>query len=575
MRRSRLLAAMVMPVLLLAFCSICSADGYTMPELRVKPPDMPIQRALVKYHDGIETLVIEATFEGEGKNFGWIIPVPSIPQKFESVSPGFLNTLSFQLNYLIKHRPRGLKPKIYLVVFLALPCFTFVLTGWRGGLVALVLSFIGIIAIPQFIPYRASSADSSPRIKLVGKEAIGNYEIFIIEAKGSGDLNTWLSANGFEKFPEKILPTLDDYIKKKWYFATAKLARKNQGLTAPHPIAIQFESEKIVYPMRLTALSPSDLNLELFVIASGEGVPINYNLKKIYCNTFDHKNVDRWQDYHYPDRYMPDKSLGFVGRSWFVFDGRWSGRWRYNQIGHPEAKKLMWDDCVVTRFEGRFSSREMKEDIIFELKDAEPYRAIAYSYQGARLYALKDPAYVFLIGLLILTIYYSIRLSGVPIHSRLKRLAIPFLVLSIVCIVVYHSSFSRIGEKKKVQVLGHTGSEWMNVVIWLKAFWADRGDLKMSDAELLDSIQKESKESKEYQAFNPYTFPYRRKKESAGAELVDLYSKNLPGLLNPYTKEPFIIEDSPGNITVERKDGLITAIILYHQSGSPYRILRE
>ena len=64
MRRRKMLAAMVMPFLLLAFCSICSADGKFMPEIGMKPPDMPIQRALVKYRDGIETLVIEATFEG-------------------------------------------------------------------------------------------------------------------------------------------------------------------------------------------------------------------------------------------------------------------------------------------------------------------------------------------------------------------------------------------------------------------------------------------------------------------------------------------------------------------------------
>jgi hypothetical protein len=492
----------------------------------VKPPDMPIQRALVKYRDGIETLVIEAAFEGEGKNFGWIIPVPSIPQKFERVSPGFLNTLSFLLNYQIKHRPRDLGFWKFQVVLLALTCFTFILTGWRSGVVALFLSFIVFIVAPQFTHFGASSTDSSG-IELVGKEAIGNYEIFIIEAKGSGDLNTWLSANGFEKFPEKILPTLDDYIKKKWYFAAAKLARKNQGLTAPHPIAIQFKSEKIVYPMRLTAFSPSDLNLELFVIASGEAVPINYNLKKIYCNTFDYEYLFSWDDV------SPDRSLGFVGRSRFAsVDGR--GWLSSDEIGHPETKKLMWDGCVVTRFAGRFSSREMKEDIIFELKDAEPYRAVAYSYQGARLFALKYPAIVFSIGLLILTIYYSIRLSGVPIMSRLKRLAIPFLVLAIVCIVVYVSSFSRIGEKKKVRVLGYHAADFKIALTDLEAFWVDLGDRKMSDAELEDSIQKGH---------------YR---------------------LNPYTRGPFIIEDSPGNITVERKDGLITGIILYHLTGCPY-----
>jgi hypothetical protein len=234
--------------------------------------------------------------------------------------------------------------------------------------------------------------------------------------------------------------------------------------------------------------------------------------------------VDSW------DGVSPDRSLGFVGRQ---------GYWAYSEIGHPEAKKLMWDGCVVTRFAGRFSSREMKEDILFGLKNAEPYRAVAYSYQGALLFGLKYPAYVFSIGLFILTLYYSPRLSGVPILSRFKRLARPFLVFSIVCIVVYVSSFLLIGEKKKVQVLGHTRSAWSIAHTTLAASLYDLKDvdLKMSDAELMDYFFKSHRE-----------------------------------LSNPYTKEAPIIEDSPGNITVERKDGLITGIIFYHQNGSPYLI---
>jgi len=526
MRRRKMLAAMVMPVLLLAFCRICSADGYIMPEVRVKPPDMPIQRALVKYHDGVETLVIEATFEGEGRNFGWIIPVPSIPQKFERVSPGLLNTLSFQLNYKIEHlEPWEIMPYLFLIMLLALNCFCWILAGWRSGLATLALTvIITLILIPQFAGYRASFTDS-PRIKLVGKEAIGNYEIFIIEAKGSSDLNNWLGANGFEKFPEKILPTLNDYIKKKWYFAAAKLTKKNQGLSAPHPIAIQFKSEKPVYPMRLTALSPSDLNLELFIIAGGEAVPINYSLKKIYCDIFDYTEMRSGIS---P---IPEDTLGFVGRGHIY-------PLRYNQIGHPEAKKLMWPGCVVTRFTGRFSSSEMKEDILFGLRDAEPYRAVVHSRQGALFSALRYPGILFSMGLLTLTIYYGNRLSKASRLSRFKSLARPLLVLSIVCIAVFVSSYLLMGEKKNVQVLGHTSSDWRSAATLLTAVLWDsvQGNLTMSDAELLDSI------SKEYPNFNPYT------------------------------REPFIIEDSPGNITVEREEGLITGIIFYWQTGSPYLI---
>ena len=85
---------------LLFVCRLSFADGCYIPEARKKLPDIPIQRALVEYREGIETLIIESTLDGEGNRFGWIIPVPNEPLRFEKISPGLLKTLSLQIHVL-------------------------------------------------------------------------------------------------------------------------------------------------------------------------------------------------------------------------------------------------------------------------------------------------------------------------------------------------------------------------------------------------------------------------------------------------------------------------------------------
>ena len=70
-------------------CRFSYADGVYMPEVRKKIPDIPVQRAVVKYLNGVETLIVESTFDGEGNNFGWIIPLPNIPHRIENFPPDF------------------------------------------------------------------------------------------------------------------------------------------------------------------------------------------------------------------------------------------------------------------------------------------------------------------------------------------------------------------------------------------------------------------------------------------------------------------------------------------------------
>jgi len=45
------------------------ADGVYIPAAKKKMPDIPVQRALVKYQGGIEALIVESTLNGEGHVF--------------------------------------------------------------------------------------------------------------------------------------------------------------------------------------------------------------------------------------------------------------------------------------------------------------------------------------------------------------------------------------------------------------------------------------------------------------------------------------------------------------------------
>jgi hypothetical protein len=42
------------------------------------------------------------------------------------------------------------------------------------------------------------------------------------------------------------------------------------------------------------------------------------------------------------------------------------------------------------------------------------------------------------------------------------------------------------------------------------------------------------------------------------------------GVKNPYTNRPIIMEASPGNFTVQRENGEIIEVFLYHRSGVEY-----
>jgi formylglycine-generating enzyme len=460
MKAKHIFMACVFPLAFLLLCCDCLADGVFVPPVTVtvtaktKLPDIPLQRAVIKYRNGHETLIIESTLDGKGMSFGWIIPVPSIPTKFERVPPDLLQELSKQTqpNIIYKY-DSNLGALFVVLICISVTCFLFLLKGPRVGVISLMISVavIGANFIFDFtrpfgtLPYGPSESASvgsevselsvSPRVEVVSRNVIGNYETFVLRVDKNADMNKWLVQNGFRELPKESNAIINDYVEKKWFFVAAKLFRGTEGASTPHPVLLDFEADQPVYPLRLTSLVDSKVYLELYVLAEKESVPINYDLKKKYCDFFDYKEYTTE-----PPKGGAKKDNKFIARGWYQ---------------HSSAKNVLWDGCVLTKLVGKMPSKDLKEDLFFKLQDAKPYRANVYSYKYAQKYALEYAIFYLIVGLPLLTAGCGVVLREELKSPKVKEYVTIGLLSAalVVAVIAFIYSYSSLGEKTEVTIV--------------------------------------------------------------------------------------------------------------------------
>ncbi len=195
------------------------ADGGFFP-----PPDYYMyetdQRAMIFYEGGLETLILSATFQGDAKDFGWVVPTPSRPEVGKSSDELFtsLDELT-QVEQEIRPMPLGLEEGLQL----------------------------------------GQQKDS---VYIVETEKIEYYDITVLTADDSQALAKWLEKNKYH-FPEEASYILDSYIQNKWFFTAIKIDAEaiSPGVTSQlregHmvPLQLKFLTDKIVFPLRISSVT--------------------------------------------------------------------------------------------------------------------------------------------------------------------------------------------------------------------------------------------------------------------------------------------------------------------------------
>jgi hypothetical protein len=238
-----------------------------------------IQRTYVMYKEGIETMVLHPQFKGEIDDFGMLIPFPS-PPEIRKVD----DNIFAQLESAIA------PPEIHIFHYDDMSQFGFGLggTGLGGG----GLGGRGMIA----------SLGTSQII--VREEALGMYQVAVIEAGSAQALKKWMLENQY-RFPNGMEEVAQEYIDESWAFVAiktqigqkpnieAKAGMRDIRTTLEHgssfdgyvqSMGFRFQTSEPVIPMRLSIFNGVDPQNIIYFL-SEDPMKIR-SLDESYIDTF-------------------------------------------------------------------------------------------------------------------------------------------------------------------------------------------------------------------------------------------------------------------------------------------------
>jgi hypothetical protein len=318
----------VMAGFLVVGTSLARADGKVFaPVLIPQQVEMPDQRALLAWENGVETLVIESAFVGKGTDFAWVVPLPSKPEVFPATRgtlpaavtlmqpvvaeplsgawgmayvPGVIGMLALILGWSTTGKIVRVVVILVIIAIFALVMFGITeseIVGWAamavGCLCALpllrwinnattmveilvtlviVVVLVGVITPTVGVVRSAAGAASSSATIAVERQQIGDYDVAIISGREGAGVTAWLEGNGFALGNEARTVASEHATAGGWFVAS-RVRREfaESGRSVPAPLAFRFATEKPIYPMRLTgAGATQSLKVELVICGPSE-----------------------------------------------------------------------------------------------------------------------------------------------------------------------------------------------------------------------------------------------------------------------------------------------------------------
>jgi len=217
-----------------------------------------LQQTYVFYKDGVETFVIRPGFTGKVEEFGMLIPFPSPPairKVADDVFPQIANAVDPpEVVVDLRYRRR--------------------MRFDRGG------------AVTDKLMVKSESTSSKDSVRVIKQEAVGMYEVAVLEAGSAKALQRWMDQHSYQ-YPKGMDKVANEYIESKWCFVAVKTKvgqRKGadpragqrkantvmpQGSTFDGHVqgmGFRFESDELVVPMRLSTFNEGDTRNVVYLL---------------------------------------------------------------------------------------------------------------------------------------------------------------------------------------------------------------------------------------------------------------------------------------------------------------------
>lgn len=222
------------------------------------PPDpsVPVvqagERILFAQENGVVTAHIQIQYAGNASEFGWLLPLPSVPV-LELGTDEVFTTLTAQT-----------QPKYRLQRNFQGDC---AFNQNRGGPTASAGGFGGGTAAP--------SEDSGAQSPLVIQDSIGPYDYAVLRADSKAAMLAWLDANRYF-VPAGTDATVGPYIRPGAYFLALKL-RSGKAAGDLQPVVLRYPSDLPMIPIVLTSVAAQpNMGIQVWMLGGGRAIPRNY-----------------------------------------------------------------------------------------------------------------------------------------------------------------------------------------------------------------------------------------------------------------------------------------------------------
>ncbi len=204
----------------------------------------PVQQALISYDEenSSETLTVMPSFKSDANDFAWILPVPNLPLLAE----GNLETFQTLRNLTdpIHHYRDG---------------------SWTDG----------CDRYDQVV-----YANAEDGVDIVDNQLVGYYQTMTLASDQAPALLDSLTQWGFlhDDNIDQANELITHYVQQGWYFVTVRIDSTSFEDSYPYgynyyygalqPLTLTFDSDEIIYPMRISALSAAEsTELYLYIIS--------------------------------------------------------------------------------------------------------------------------------------------------------------------------------------------------------------------------------------------------------------------------------------------------------------------
>lgn len=230
-RGGRLLLAMACGLLAVegsAPAAACACGAFADPAGQHERRVIEGETAVISLSGGVETMIMGLAIDVDARGTTILMPTPSVPE----VTAGSGDTLPEMA------RATAPRERVERTIW-----------GPLGGMDA----------------GSGPGAGITPDGVTVHQQGrIGQLEVAVLDGSVEG-VTTWLAENGYQ-LPEPVVAELPGYVADGWTFTVMRLADDAEITGALDPRRLDFATDRLVYPMRLSHAAEDPQHVTVFVI---------------------------------------------------------------------------------------------------------------------------------------------------------------------------------------------------------------------------------------------------------------------------------------------------------------------